>query len=413
MGMILFLFAGGVYAYNISIQATVDRNTIFISDHLIYTLTIEGISRGGLTVEPILPDIPGFEVMDNKVRTLHSMVKNQTRISKNIAYTLMPNKVGKFIIPPASWEYGGKIYKTQPIEVTVLDSDAPISTSLRPGPKKPLFIRVKVDKNEAYINEQITLTAMLLYHGCQPANLDYSLPPAPGFTEESLGKLKCYTRVISGVQYKVAEWKKAIFPSRPGELTIGPIKLKGYILDPQPSRKKSKPVHPHDEFFSNSFSSKSLREQYPFIRNSEPIKLSIKPLPKKTRMVNFSNAVGEFELELSANPTTVKINEPITVTITVSGIGNLDEVYLPVIDYGENFSVYDQNIEVSKKEIGDKIGGEKIFKQIIIPRSIDLKEIPAVTISYFDPSTSLYLMLSSEAIPIKVEPLPDDGEQTK
>ena len=404
----IFLFistSASIHGGVISFQADVDRDTIYLSDHIIYTLTIKGV-RGD---DPILPDIPEFEVMDSSTSIQTSLIKKKTLSSKSIAYTLIPRKAGKFIIPAASWEYGGKIYKTKPIQVTVLDSDAADPSSLRPGPKNPLFIRAEVDKKEAYVNEEITLTIMLLYHGCEPMLSDCSLPRTGDFTAETLGDPECYTRVISGVQYKVVEWMKAVIPSRPGELTIGPVKLKGYILGSRQTRSKTA----SDSFFTNFFGSKSPREKHPFILNSEPIKLKVKPLPRKERPVNFINTVGTFEFELSAKPTTVKINDPITVTITISGIGNLDSVRLPDIDYGNNLSVYDQDIEVNKKVFEDKIGGEKIFKQIIIPRNIDFKEIPAVTISYFDPSTSSYLMLTSEAIPIKVEPLPDEGKEIK
>jgi len=89
---------------DISFQATVDRNTISLSDRLTYTLTIEGVRDGN----PILPDIPGFEVLGSSVSTQFSLVNNKTNISKSTSYTLMPINSGTFTIPSARLTYGVK-----------------------------------------------------------------------------------------------------------------------------------------------------------------------------------------------------------------------------------------------------------------------------------------------------------------
>jgi len=399
---------------DIFFQATVDQNTISLSDRLTYTLTIEGARDGN----PILPDIQGFEVQGSSVSTQFSLVNNKTKISKNIAYTLMPIKAGTFTISSARLEYGGKTYTTRPIKIRVMKGAvSPSAGQGRPAPPPgqpsqgidesrsptqapPLFIRTEVDKDESYVNEQITLKFNLFSRGLRIANLNYSPPPTVGFTEEDLGDQRNYNRIVEGVRYNVIELSKAIFPITSGEVTLGPAELKGDIIVQRRSRRNNF----FDDFFSDPFG-----ERQPFALRSEPIKLTIKPLPREGRPVDFKGAVGDFRFNLTAKPLGVKVGEPITVTMTVTGTGNLDTVSLPEIFCGDAFKTYAPEIGVNRGVRGGRVSGEKIFKQVIIPLSIEAKEIPAVSFSFFNPATGKYRTIKNKPIPIKVKAAPDQG----
>ncbi|MFH1038752.1 MAG: BatD family protein [PVC group bacterium] len=399
----------------ISLTATVDRNTISLQDRLTYTLTIEGARDG----QPVLPDIPGFQVLGSSVSTQFSLINNQTRVSRSIDYTLMPVEAGVFTIPSARLEYDGKTYTTRPVRVTVMAGAAPPAppgpSSLpaarggeetpEPASRHPLFIRTEVDRKEAYVNEQITLTFSIYSRGLRIANLNYSPPPTIGFTEESLGDQKNYGRILEGLRYEVVELPKAIFPISSGEVTIGSAELKGDIIVPRRSPRMS----PFDDFFSDDFFGSAFAERQPFALRSNPIKLNIKPLPQDGRPDGFKGAVGEFRFDLSASPPAVRVGEPITVTMKVSGTGNLDAVALPEIPCGESFKTYAPEVETKRMIIGGRVGGEKTFKQVIIPLSVDAKEIPAVSFSYFDPAAGSYRTLEAKPVGITVEAAPDQG----
>jgi hypothetical protein len=418
--IVFFVLTSSVsWAEEISFTATVNRNTISLSDRLIYTLTIEGARDG----HPDLPDIQGFEVLGSSVSTQFSLINNQTRVSKSIDYTLMPTEAGNFTIPSARLVYRGKTYTTRPIRVKVVKGPAPspLSSPVRSSPPArsipqrdtggppesthPLFIRTEVDREEAYVNEQITLTFKLFSRGLRIANLDYSPPPTIGFTEEGLGDQKNLRQVVDGVRYEVVELSKAIFPISSGKVTIGAAELKGDIIVPHRSRRRSL----FDNFFSDDFFMGSFGERQPFALRSNPIKLTIKPLPMEDCPGDFKGAVGEFQFDLSASPTTVKVGEPITVSMTITGAGNLDTVTLPEIPCEESFKTYAPETETRKKIIGGGVGGQKIFKQVLIPLSVDPKEIPAVSFSYFNPAAGTYRTITSKQIPITVEAAPDQG----
>ncbi len=414
------ILTGWVYAEDVSFQATVDKNIISREDRIAYTLSIEGARDG----QPVLPAIPGFEILSSSASTQFSLINNQTKVSKSINYTLMPLGPGTFTIPSARMEYNGKTYTTHPIKVTVVEgavppvtspaAPGPVTTPVVTGPEEktppaasdqPLFIQTTVDKKEAYVNEQITLTFSLYSRGLRIANLDYSPPPTIGFTEENLGDQKNFRRVLNGLQYEVVELPKAIFPISSGEVTIGSAELKGNIIVPRRSRGMS----PFDDFFSDDFFGGAFGERQPFALRSNPITLNIKPLPPEGRPEDFQGAVGEYKFELSANPNTVRVGEPITVTMKVSGTGNPDTVTLPQIPVGKLFKTYAPEIGTKKGVIGGRVGGEKTFKQVVIPLSVEPKEIPAVAFSYFDPQAGSYRTIKAKPVRITVKAAPEEG----
>lgn len=409
-----------VWGEEITFTASVDRVTISRTDRITYTLTIEGVRDG----KPVLPDIPGFEVIGSSSGTQFSLVNNRTQVSQSISYSLMPVKSGEFTIPAARLVYGGKTYLTRPIKVRVTDGPVPAgsvapSAAARPagpadGPGRTsesdsrdaaaLFIATEVDRKEAYVNEQVTLT-FKLFRRLQIANLNYTPPPTTGFIEESLGEEKNYGQVREGFRYEVLELQRAVFPISAGELTIGPAELKGDILVPR-QRQRAGPFG-FDDFFADDFFGRAFAEPQPFLLRSDPISLTVKSLPRPGRPENFRGAVGRFDLQASAAPAAVRVGEPVTVTMKISGIGNLDNITLPEIPAGDRFQSYAPEVETKKTVTGGRMGGEKIFKQVFIPLTEEADRIPAVSFSFFDPEKEEYRTLTAAPIPIKVSPAPD------
>ncbi len=83
---------------------------------------------------------------------------------------------------------------------------------------------------------------------------------------------------------------------------------------------------------------------------------------------NFNGAVGDFRFDLSANPRAVKAGEPITVTMTITGIGNLDTVSLPRIPCGDAFKTYTPEIGVKRGVQGGLVGGVRLEDDVVVTR---------------------------------------------
>jgi len=369
-------------AEEITFTASVDRETISITDRLTYTLTIEGTRIS--SVED-LPSIPGFQFYSRSGPNYRLDPKTQRTITE-FNYTLIPLTLGRFTIPTIPFVIGGKTYYTSRIMVNVVDGPIPTlpPAELAPGSAWPanttpgtsplIYISTDVDKEQAYVNEQVTLKFKLYIRNSNVADVQYSSPRPIGFTEERLGEQQTYEEYRFEHLYSVIEFSKAIFPTIAGKISIGKAEFRGYILG-------------------------SDRSRQPFVVSSSPISLTIHSLPQEGRPLNYRGAVGEFDFGVYYWPTEIRLREPITVTMQISGRGNLDTIVVPDIPVGKSFQVGAPEIATQKNVENGRIGGKKIFKQVLLPLSTNIQEWPKIDFSYFDPGLQEYRQISVAPTP--------------
>lgn len=140
-----------------------------------------------------------------------------------------------------------------------------------------------------------------------------------------------------------------------------------------------------------------------FKATGEARSIEIAPLPLAGRPTSFAGAVGDnFALEVSASRTVVSVGEPIELSILVRSTSDLEGLRLPPLrDAGlpESFAVAD---ELPPGEpTGD--GRGKRFRVVVRLTEPGVREIPALSFSYFDPATSEYRTARSEPIALSVD----------
>src|SRR5439155_14827185 len=151
-----------------------------------------------------------------------------------------------------------------------------------------------------------------------------------GFWTEDLPPQRTFTAQVKGIPYSVTEVRAALFPSVPGKARVGSasltVNLENFGSDPFGS-----------QFFAQFFGrgeEKTLR--------TEPISITVKPLPEP-KPAEFKGAVGEFTLSAQVDKGKITVGQPLTLTLTVSGRGNiksLPDIALPSL---ANFRTFDAN----------------------------------------------------------------------
>jgi hypothetical protein len=106
-------------------------------------------------------------------------------------------------------------------------------------------------------------------------------------------------------------------------------------------------------------------------------------------------------MTVDANPKSVQVGDPITVTSAISGRGNFDRVSAPALEDEHGWHKYPPS---SKFKQDDEVGisGAKSFETVLSPN----EKKPAIApflFSFFDPVKEQYVTLKSDAIPIRVE----------
>jgi hypothetical protein len=130
--------------------------------------------------------------------------------------------------------------------------------------------------------------------------------------------------------------------------------------------------------------------------------LEVLPLPSEGQPPDYNGAVGRFTFAAKASPTNVTAGDPITLQVELAGEGNLDALPFPGGSDWKNFKVYPPT---GKVESNDPLGisGVKRFERVVIPQTADIKELPAIAFSFFDPERKAYRTLRSSPIPLVVQ----------
>jgi hypothetical protein len=417
------------------VTATVDRNVLGPEDTLTLKISISSGGEVGIG-QPTLRGVADFEVLNEwtsqeaRAAFVNTPSGSQFKTvrSTHFHYMLQPQRVGDLVIGAAEVVVGGKAYLTQPIRIRVekgagggvqprglgqgqlpnafppgfLDEEeedlftqllrrgappaASGSRTLPINPNEAFFIQVEADKSEAYVGEQITVSWYLYTRG-QIKDLDtLKYPSLKGFWKEDIEiatHLNFSQEVVNGLPYKKALLASfALFPIKEGTAIIDEYKAKCTVV---PSL---------DTFTSGAFG-----RGFSFTKSSQPLKVTVKPLPNEGRPADFSGAVGDFEVSARVEDRSVVANQPFTFKIRFEGKGNAKMIDIPPFQPPETMELYDTQKEAKFFRSGTSY---KDFGLLLIPRREGEFLIPPISVSVFNPQTRRYVSKVTESVRVFV-----------
>lgn len=402
IGLVASLASEG-YSQDIVVEAEVSSQKVALGSAIQFVITIHGSSN----VDPIqLPAIDGFETRYSGPSTRVSIVNGKQSSSKSFIYSLFPLREGKFQIPAFNIFIAGKSYTIHPVPLEVVASAGNVGSSIgdqSSSLKEKLFVVLKVPKEEVYLNQSLPVKIIIFVSGLSVRDIQYPNLNNIGFSIGDYDQPQQYQQIVNGARFNIVEFNTKIYPSRVGELKLGPAKVSCNLIVPssQGTSRFGRSGIFDDDFFNSFF---DRHEKRPVTLESEGVSIKVLPLPEEERPAGFSGAVGEYSFNVSVSPDNVKEGDPITLRMTIVGKGNLSTVQMPPLSNEDNFKVYDP--QVLEK------GGVKKSEQVIIPQSDKITEIPAIQFSYFNPQIGKYQTITRGPFPIKVTGL-GDGEEFK
>jgi len=413
IGMIFSLLAGIAAAQDdIGLEAKLERDRVSIGNPVYLYLTFYGSQS---LSKPEMESIDGLQISYVGPSTRISVVNGKVTRSITHTFLLLPLKERDFKIGPFSVEYKGQTYQAGPVELIASSVPAPGRRSQAPpasvpvgtatADKKPyigdrLFLTMDTTKKRVYLNEMIPITIKLYVYNMSLREIEYPVYSHEGF---SAGKATEPTRqkeMYAGNMYDVLEFRQVLYPLKEGDYTLGPASLSAKILTKERTKRSAFfdwSIFEDDFFFGS--------QTYPVEVESKTVPITVLPFPEKGKPQDFSGTVGDFDLEVLIEPKKVKVGDPIVVRMIVSGKGNLDTVTVPYISVPDDFKTYEP--QVTKKE---KI---KIYEKIIIPKSENVKEIPEVTFSFFNPDFGRYETIKKGPFPVEVASQPDQEKAVR
>ena len=388
-----------LYAEDVSFEASVDRKIVSLSSVIELTLTIHGTQEVGVFE---LPDIEGFRKKYIGPSTSVSIVNGQYSSSVAYKYLLFPKEIGRSKIPSLQIELKGSVYTTKTIIVEVVEEDKSKSLDATQTSSVPaeiedrVFLEIEIDKKDVYLNEKIPVSIKLF--ASNVALRDISPPELEqiGFFVEEAPQPEQYKELVDGIYYHVVEFKATMYPTRIGELVLGPAQMACTLLYKRQASRGSFGMF-QDSFFGDFF---DRYEKYPMTILSNSVVVNVADLPP-TPGGEASSAVGQFTFSVSVSPREVSVGDPVTIRMTLSGEGNLKGVSMPFFSTNENFKVYDPQI---KEE-----GGVKVLEQVLIPKKEEIVEVPQVRFTYFDVEKGSYQTINQGPFLLEVKASKDKG----
>lgn len=386
-------------AQDVSIELEVSSKKIALGSAIQVTITVHGV-KDATRVQ--LPAINGFDVKYLGPSTRVSIVNGQYSTSKSFIYSLYPLKVGKFQIPSSNLVISGKRFTLPAIPLEVVGSMGQMSSSDQEQPtslKDKLFIALKVPKLEVYLNEPLPVKVLLFVSGLSARDIQYPDFNNIGFTIGEYERPKQYQQVVNGLRYDIVEFNSKIYPTRIGELRVGPAKVECNVLvkSQRNSRFGSGSSVFDDDFFNSFFDRNQKR---PITLESDQVVINVIALPEEGKPTDFTGAVGQYDLNVSLSPNNVKEGDPITMIVTIIGKGNLSTIKMPSLPIDAGFKLYDAQI-FEKNNI-------KKSEQVVIPQTDEVTQVPAIKFSFFDPQLRKYRTITKGPFPITVTKLESD-----
>ena len=387
----LFVFLVALNSGAASFTASLDSDTIALGEQATLSLKFDGIQPQNA---PTLPAVAGLRFQYVGPSSSFSFINGQTSSSTTYNYIVAPQRDGAFVIPGMRVDVNGQQFASLPLKLTVSKANAPSAAAVNSG-SEVAFLKFTFPKNRVYVGEpEVGRLDLYLRDDVQNfGNFQLTGAPADGFSAGKTAELQNQRRraQVGNHVYTVIPLAVPLTAVRTGALTLGPFTASAAVVLPSQNRNGDWPFN----FFNQG-------EQKQVTLATDPVSVECLPLPEQNKPANFTGAVGDFTMTVTAGPTNVTAGDPITVRVQIAGSGALDGVALPAQDAWRDFKTYPPT---TKQETGDQFGfqGTKTFEQIISPQNSDVHELPPLTFSFFNPEDGQYHTLTQPAVPLVVK----------
>ena len=388
----LLISMTGLASAQITVLAGLSPGKIAIDDHAQLTIQIRGATK--LPNQPAII-IDGLQVEPSGMAQNTSINSNgQVQVQVSYTYLLSADKVGDYPIPAQDITVEGQVYKTAPLTLKVMEAAAV------PNEYQPL-VELEVAKQEVYEGEVVPITITLKIN----RNSNFTEPPNVQLTREGFA-MKRFQRnpdqsieEHNGAIYQVVRYRTSLHAIKAGQLTLGPAEARVELLVPDGSGRR------------DPFGGMSARQKT-FKITSNTLSITAKPLPTNGKPDNFSGAVGNFTVQIQAQPLKLMEGDPIAATLYVNGTGNFESLSAPEMESAEGWRLYPAKLVQENRNSGLE-SGSVAYSQVLIPEKV-LPKIPSFVLNYFNPDIGQYVTAKTDPLPLQITANPNKpGTGTK
>ena len=332
------------------------------------------VATGNKAAFPNITEIGGAQVLGRHQGQSNSFTyingKSESKHTTVLTLTFAPQK--DMTIPAYSVNIDGTVYKTEPIELKVVKSNAPQVVN-----SNKFSLLMRADKKSVIVGESFAVTVFFsLKNGVRLSdNPQYTKPEFKGFFVKDIEEEKAYregNRQITEIRY-------ILTPQSEGNFTLDPARAKIGVSDT--SRRDM-----FGRFFGTVWT--------PIASNT--VNVEVKQKPEDTDLV------GNFTLESNLDKESTKANKPVNLTVKIEGKGSLEDLEFP--DYEiDGVTIYSDDAKVVSSLVGGKLHST-LTKSFAFISDHDFN-IPSRSFSVYDIEKKKVIPLDVKAYEVKVEGL--------
>ncbi len=343
--------------------------------------------------------------MGRSVQSMTQIINGRTTNSESVDYqfsfVLTASREGEFSVGPFDVTVGGKVQSVEGATFRFgklqADPDMQIAlvipeTKVYVGQKVPISITWSFvgDMNTvqyAFSNLEIRSPLFDQFQfEDKPARTRTALTLATAKGEVAIDA-KVVRKKIDGHEAFVLTATRTLVPDTVGQFTSIPITCRTQRVT---------------EWRRDLFGDLSPRRSRPIVAAGKPIDILVKPIPSRDRPDSFAGAVGTgFSIDVSANRSVVRVGDPIALTVTVRGDGNLEGISLPPLTASVGWSP--DLFQVPSEQVAGHVNANtKQFKLSVRVKSTSVTQIPPVAFSWFDPKQETFQTKESRPIALQV-----------
>ena len=325
----------------------------------------------------IPPDFNGFRVTGGPSELRGAgFINGKSYSHQTWTYELEAGPPGTYTIGTATVQTATQTLRTQPLVIRVVK--APSSrTKVPPSPDDRLFISAELDRETAWLGQQL-LYQIKLYTQVGISDYDIlDLPAFEGFFTQERRRFDTRTQyqTIKGKRYVVRILHEmSLFPQRTGALRIGTAQVRLGVEQPG--------------------SLSALLGGKRVLLQTQPIKIQINPLPEPIPE-NFSGGVGAYAWQVSADREALSTDNALTLSVRIEGNGDARRFADPKLELPAGLEGFEPKIlEQEEYETGEQFVHARTLEYVILPKEPGEYSLQPELI-VFDPDSNKYRRLTA------------------
>ena len=427
--VICFLFICSPFkglADNVQFTLEVSANSIALNDVVQVQYTIAN-GKNITAFNP--PNFKNFKVIQGPDQgSGYSLINGVMKEYISVSYILQPLTTGTFTIPAASATVNGKKILSNSLKITITAASAKVQTQYQPlfqAPRQDVnqdFVLRKGENVKKKIKENILLRLIVSKKSCfigEPIEVIYKLytrlksdskilhrPSFNGFSVYEMldnETIQGGEETYRGKVYNVYTLRKVqLYPLRTGKLVLDTMSVENEVSFMEPgSAGREEDIFELLDDLQNGVSPNRgiIKENLVIFSNEESIQVN--PLPENQEP-RFQGAVGNFSITANLESEMVHQNDIDKLVIKISGEGNFPMIFVPEVDWSENFNAFEPVTTETFNKTVIPLAGDKVFTIPFTVKKEGEFQIPPIKFCFFNPITKEYSSIETLSLPLTV-----------